>query len=427
MDEEETLHTKDQELQATHPLKKQVIISVIILIFLILGTIAVVLYGTGYRLGVKQGRPLVSRTGILVANSQPKGAQVSIDGHLTTATDTTINLTPGNYTIKISRDGYFPWEKKLRVEEKVVTEAYALLFPIAPKLESISSTGVQNPVVDPSRTKIAYNVSSQSSRKNGIYIYDLSTNPVMQLQGSARQIVDDTADIFSKALVSWSPDGQEILATIAAMPGRNQTTYALNPQSFNDTPRDVTAVLDITRQAWKKQDDEHQKARFYSLRKEVRSLIKNNFSILSWSPDDTKILYEASTSSELPFMIKPRLLGVTNAITEDRNIKQGSIYVYNIKEDVNVRLFDKLPPCDDPEQTSCESPVLWFPDSDHLVVIADKKIDVMDHDGSNRTTVYAGPFMNQYAFPWPDGSRIVILTNLNNQASTPNLYTISLK
>jgi len=42
-------------------------------------------------------------------------------------------------------------------------------------------------------------------------------------------------------------------------------------------------------------------------------------------------------------------------------------------------------------------------------------------------TLYAGPFIDHYVFPWPDGSKIVILTNLSNPSVAPTLYTIGLK
>lgn len=409
-------------------IRKQVAISLIILVFLIIGTIGVILYGTGYRFGIQQGKPTVSKTGILVANSEPRGAQVFIDGHLTTATDTTLNLTPGDYTIKIVKDGYFPWEKKLRIQEKVVTVADARLFPIALKLEGVSSSGVQRPVLDPQGTKIAFMVTSQSFRKNGVYIYDMTTNPVLTLQGTAKQIVDDTFDTFSKANLSWSPDSQEIMATIAATASRNASYYVLDATGFNDSPQDVTAVLDTTQDVWTKLSAAEEKSRMNSLKKAVRELISSDFSIISWSPDDTKILYEAKRDTTLPLTIKPRLLGITNALKETRTIKKGQIYVYNVKDDVNIKLFDSLPKeCKLEETGVCNPPLTWFPDSEHLIFVNDKKIAIMEYDGSNKTTVYAGPFLDHYVFPWPDGSKLVVLTDLNNALTEPNLYTISLK
>ena len=72
-------------------------------------------------------------------------------------------------------------------------------------------------------------------------------------------------------------------------------------------------------------------------------------------------------------------------------------------------------------------PLSWLPDSRHLIFVHDKKIDIMEYDGTNVTTVYAGPFVDSYVFPYSNASKIVILTNLGNPNITPNLYTLGLK
>src|SRR5579872_2180296 len=101
---------------------KKVLIYVGIFAFLVLGTIVAILYGKGYQFGFGNGRPEVTGTGLLVATSTPDGAQVLVDGHLTTATNNTINLAPGSYKITIEKDGYFSWEKQLVIQKEVVTK-----------------------------------------------------------------------------------------------------------------------------------------------------------------------------------------------------------------------------------------------------------------------------------------------------------------
>jgi len=78
-----------------HSLRRQVLIPLGILLALLLITSLVVLYARGYRLGFGKGTPSLAKTGILHAVSNPKGAQVYINDHLTSATDNSINLTPG--------------------------------------------------------------------------------------------------------------------------------------------------------------------------------------------------------------------------------------------------------------------------------------------------------------------------------------------
>src|ERR1035437_3683679 len=194
---------------------KKLIIPFLIVLFLTIATIFVVLLGKGYGLNLNgNGGPILSGTGLLVATSSPDGAQVIINGHLTTATDNTINLVPGDYDVKIYKEGYFPWEKKITVKKEVVSKADALLYPTAPQLTSITSVGVLNPVIDPSLSKIAYAVASQSAVKNGIYILDMSARPILTLQNASSQIAQDVSNTFSSSTLNWSPDSAQILAAI---------------------------------------------------------------------------------------------------------------------------------------------------------------------------------------------------------------------
>lgn len=416
----------DQETEKpkhTINIKRQILLPLLILLFLLGGTTAVVLYARGYRFGFERGTPRLAGTGLLVATSIPDGAAVSINGHLTTATDNTINLAPGEYTVEISKEGYFPWKKKLKVQEEVVAKADALLFPTSPKLESITATGVQDPIIDPSYTKLAYTASSQSAhRKNGVYILDMNSRPILTLTSAATQIASDEVDLFSSSVLSWSPDGQNLLASIPSTDPTTPTRYLLDTSGMNNNPQDITATLDSTQAVWNEEKVAKELARIQTLKSSLKQLISKNFRIIAWSPDETRILYQASESASLPLIIKPRIIGA-DTTPEDRNIKQGFIYVYDIKEDKNFKI--EIAPSI--LENSKTSPIMWFPDSKRLIYVHDKKIDILEYDGTNQTTIYAGPFIDHYVFPWPNGSKIVVLTNLGNENTPPNLYTISLK
>lgn len=403
-------------------MRKQLIISISIVVFLLLGTVFVILYGKGYRFGLtSEGKPGISGTGILVATSNPDGAQVFINGHLTTATNNTLNLFPATYTVRIFKDGYFPWEKKIKVEKEVVSKAEAVLFSTAPKLESITVTGADNPVLDPTQTRLAYTVASQSARKNGVYVLDMSNRPVLLLQGSSTQLADETVDTFSKATLSWSPDGKQLLATISA-PLQNPTTYLLSASGMNTNPQDVTETLTQIQAQWQQEEAVKTKAHLAGLKAKLQSVVAENFSILSWSPDESKILYQASRSATVPLIIVPRLIGV-DATTEERTIQEDHLYVYDIKEDKNYSI-DAVSPMSASETLKV---VKWLPDSAHLLYVHDKRIDLMEADGKNITTIYAGPFLDSYVFPFANISKVVILTNLGNPTIPANLYTIGIK
>lgn len=405
---------------AGYQMKKQIIIPILIILFLLLGTGLVILFGKGYKLNLNGGSPVLSGTGLLVATSAPDGAQVLINGHLTTATDNTINLAPGDYDIKIFKEGYFPWEKKITIKKEVVSKADALLFPTAPQLTSITNVGILNPVLDPTQTKLAYTVASQSAAKNGVYVLDMSLRPILTLQNASTQLADDTIVGFSKSTLTWSPDSAQILAAIPET--SLAATYLLQTNGMNQAPQDVTETIASVNTSWQKIKTEKDTAQMNSLPKKLRTVVATNFNILEWSNDDTKILYQASESASIPLIINPALIG-TDSTPQARDIKKGEVYVYDIKEDRNYLILSSLPTINEAKQL----PIMWYPDSKHLVYVHDGKIDMMEYDAQNQTTVYAGPFVDNYVFPWPDATKLVILTNLGNPSITPNLYTIGLK
>lgn len=398
--------------------KKQLLISLAILLFLGIGTTVAILYGKGYRIDFTGSKSILKGTGLLVATSTPDGAQVFINDHLTTATNNTINLAPGQYKVRIFKDGYFSWEKTIDVEEEVVSKAEALLFPTTPKLESITETGALSPVIDPSFTKIAYIVASQSARQNGIFVLDMGNRSLLSLSSGATQIADGTAVNFEKATLSWSPDGKQLLATVPTTASNRVTIYLLNATAMNNAPQDVTETLSTVTDGWQKIAADKQTAQLNTLKPTLKAFANSFMSNLQWSPDETKFFYTASDSAELAEIITPKIIGA-DSMQEDRNLVKGNVYLYDTKEDKNF-LVAKA-------EDIANEKIMWFPDSKHIIAVHDKKVDIREYDGANNTTVYAGPFADNYVFPWPTGDNIVVLTNLGNATILPNLYTISLK
>jgi Tol biopolymer transport system component len=220
-------------------------------------------------------------------------------------------------------------------------------------------------------------------------------------------------------MLTWSPDGKEILASVSGqtLTGQvvNPTVYLLKADQFNEVPSDVTSTLPTLLSNWDRQRARIERSKINSLPGKLSKATKD-FKIISYSPDGSKILYEASKSATLPIIKTPRLIGV-NATPESRDLKEGEIYIYDGREDRNYHL----------SKEDFQGTYNWLPDSSHLVFVKDKKIQIIEHDGTNKTTFYAGPFNPNYVFPWSDGTRVVILTDLGNSSISPNLYTISLK
>lgn len=316
------------------------------------------------------------------------------------------------------KDGYFPWEKKIVIEKEIVSPADALLFPIAPKLEALTTTGAEKPRIDDSRTMIAYTTASNSAEKNGIYVLDMNSRSILSIGRSARQIVDNRIDTMSLAKIEFSPDSTQLIASMAHQ--GYKSSYLLSTSSFNQIPQIITEdqILQIE-QVWQAQKAERHARFLASLSTPLQSVVTTQFTQLLPSPDADKILYEASKSATLPILLSPRLPG-SNSTPEERTITKGNLYIYDIKEDRNYLVLDK-------KGTEQTSQLIWHPDSKHLIFVQERKINIMDYDGINKTTVYSGPFLDEFVVPWPDGSNLLILTNLNNPHAPHNLYRIGLK
>ena len=68
----------------------------------------------------------------------------------------------------------------------------------------------------------------------------------------------------------------------------------------------------------------------------------------------------------------------------------------------------------------------WFPTSKHIFLVQKDKISIIEYDGVNLVDVYSGPFENSFAFPFPAGNRLLVLTSIGKD-TPPNLYAISLR
>lgn len=398
-------------------MKKLVLTSIIVALLIIGGTTLAILYAKGYRLQLQDGKTIVAGTGILTVNSSPQGAKVYIDGNLTTATNNQLNLAPGTYKVRIEKEGYFPWEKTLTVKKELVTEADALLFPTTPKFEPITISGVNNLTTDTSGTVLAYTVASASAQTDGVYVLDMNSRPLFPTSGLTSQIADDTVYDLSNAYLTFSPDSDQLLASTSGM--LNTTYYLLSTKGMNATPQNVTVTLPQINQAWQSEQELKVKKTVDALPKKVRPLANQFFKNMQVSPDQSKIFYTALKDGTLPLTITPRLPDL-NTTPEQRTVKAGNQYVYDMKEDRNYLIYQQ-------SDTGKAPHFIWFPDSMHLVFVQDKQIKVVESDGLNTTTVYAGPFNDDFVAVWPDGSNLVISTNFNASTTPSNLYRISLK
>lgn len=378
------------------------------------GAFLLIRLAQGYRPDISTRTLLPS--GLLVATSTPDGAQLYIDERLKSATNTTLNLSPGEYEVEIKKDGYTSWKKTLTIKKELVTKTDAYLFPTFPNFQSLTFTGAQDPVLSPDGQKVVFAVSESSVDKNGLWVLDLGDRP-LGLPRDPRKIVASAPGgrDFSTAELEWSADSKQILATLTILDEKEN--FLLEVNQLNPATRliDVTNQLDSIRADWQEEKELRFKAQSVKLPPTLLEILSDSAKNLEFSLDETKLLYTATASAQIPEELIPPL-PAPNSQPENRNLEPGKIYVYDLKEDKNFYLMDE----------NESKKLAWFPTSKHIFMVQEEKVTIVEYDGTNWVDVYTGPFENSFAFPFPAGNRILILTALGKD-TPPNLYAISLR
>lgn len=345
---------------------------------ILLVTLVLIQIGKGYRPDMSNGGK-IKPTGLLVATSTPKGAQVYVNGELKTATDDTISLDPGTYQVSIRKDGFIPWEKQIVVEKELVAQTNTTLFPIVPDLKSLTYTGAVNPSLAPNGTRILYavpnpsdaSVASASAQltaettesaefqnsleiaddKAGLWLLDLADLP-LGFSRDPRQLVtgDPAIGEWSQAEFVWSPDSQDVLALfypeVQADSEIDEATNAavVKPSrvyrlSVSDTiaPGQLVNIVNqyaLIMDEWNLEWETQATQQLNTLPKGLTELFATSAAELTFSPDETKIAYIATDSATLADAYIPPILAASTQ-TESRELVPGSLYVYDLKEDRN--------------------------------------------------------------------------------------------
>jgi len=371
------------------------------------------LYARGYRF---DGQTLRFKpSGLLVVKSDPSGAQVFVNGELSTATDTTLSLAPGTYDVSIRKEGFHSWNKRLLIEKEVVTEAIASLFRVAPSLSSVTFSGAVSPVLSPDGTRIAYVTapSKEDSQKGGLWVIETVNLPIGFARDPRRVTDGDLISSTSLGTVwQFSPDGREILVSLGA------SVFLLDSSTFTPQAKrvNVAARKEIILAEWEEERGTRLSSQIKILPDELIDVLQRKVSSIVFSPDETKILYTASGSATIRENLIKSLPG-SSSQKQERDIKEGHTYIYDIKEDRNF-LIDEGP--------EAARRFSWFPTSKHLVLSEAGKITIIDYDGTNRQLVYSGSYVSPHAYPFGSTSRLLILTSLGAE-TTPNLYSLTLK
>jgi hypothetical protein len=263
---------------------------------------------------------------------------------------------------------------------------------------------------------------------------------------------------FSNAEYIWSPDSKQILATLQENgnpEARYTRTYLLDATNLNTKPPDVTLTREGLVATWIDDWNNRESARNLKLATDPagQKIASDSATPIKWSYDNTMFLYTVSdglatsSPSTLPKVVPVNLntrgrtaTGSAGLVVQQETATASAEYkkLYNAQftnysAELNVKVYDLK------KRKSFDLPkaeyYTWYPVEEkadrkmqHLIMIDNGSISMIETDGANKSTIYSGPFEDKTVFPWPDGGRLVILTNFNMRAgSEPNMYTLNLR
>ncbi len=402
-------------MSQNNPERKSLLIVSFVFFLVTAGTIITSLFARGYQISFRKG-PLITATGLLSVTSKPESASVYINDRLVTATNDTVNLPPGEYQVKINKDGYLPWQKTFQVKKETVFQTDAQLFRSVADLNSLSLAGAINPVSSPDGTKIIFAVASASaSINNGLYIVELTDNLLLINKNIPRQLSANYPSLdWAKATFEFSPTSRQILANFS----QSSTSYLINlDQPVNQKSlQDVSLRLDIIRNEWKEQEIAIIASKIDTLPNQLKTIASTvSAQEVKFNSSDNKVLYLAQTDATLPDHIIDAPPAQSTQ-TQTREIKQGNYYVYDIKDDTNFLIGSK-------DEISL---IDWVPGTNNLYLVQSDEIKAVEYDATNMVTLFKGKFLPSLVSIMPDGSRLIILTTPYDSAPE-NLYTITIK
>jgi len=438
---------------------KSIVPKFVLLVFFIIILIVVIAYARGYRINFDEGT--VSSTGILSINSTPKPGRVYVNGQLKGATDVNLTLPFGRYTVEVKKDGYTSWTKSISLKGEIVMSLEARLFSKNPSLTPLTNLGVIKAIPMGNTDKLILISQTGDAEKDGVYLFEAGNKPLAIFPPLKpllmKSVLGENIDLTT-ATIDFSPNyRQGVMITFTTDAG--EIAYLIQLDDENTEPFEITASKNNVLTAWNDEKNIEALKIIETLPKKFVPIAVSSFQIISLSQDEKKLLYLAKSDADLPVVINPPLIG-TNQTQEHRNIKKGSLYIYDKKEDKNFLLpvtltIDEslfIPPATKEEITPTPETatstasvtvtprvwnealvrlvmekVQWYPTSDYIALMDTNQIKLMQYDGTNEEIVYAGPLQDHFYTISPDWN-LLVLINLNPKVNdSGDLYSVGIK
>jgi len=180
----------------------------LLILFLIIAPITV-FYSLGWRFNWTTKK--IVQTGVFYFKVWPKNAQVYLNGEFKKKTDIFFssayidNLLPGQYEIKIKKDGYYDWKKTLEIKKKEVTEGKNIvLIPQNPNFNLLSEK-IKDFFFSPNKEKVI--LKEEENEIWSLKLFDLDRNVKSHLINET-DVSKGKVELID---LRFSPDSKDIL------------------------------------------------------------------------------------------------------------------------------------------------------------------------------------------------------------------------
>ena len=168
----------------------------------------------------------------------------------------------------MGKEGYSNWQKDVEVKADLATEIKALLFPVAPQIKPLTSTGAVNPSLSPDSTKIVYGVSGD---RGGLYLLSMNQTPLPFRQDTRLLAKNQGSFDFTKSTFIWSPDSRQAVAQFKDEGGKVNANLLIEADKTDQDLRDISGSLNATLASWQEQLDNRAQTLALSVPESVKS------------------------------------------------------------------------------------------------------------------------------------------------------------
>jgi hypothetical protein len=300
---------------------KPVLTSILITLTIYTGALLIFLYVSGWRIDFTDQS--IKKIGVLTVESSPILSEIYVNDEYKGRTNKSMTLDIGKYDVKVSKEGYFDWNKEVDILEEKSTPVYPYLIRSEFKKENIYSSNI--PInkywVDEESSHLIFLTKEEDSFN--LFYYNLNPTflpinivPINTLNIPLRDNEDEIADVSmllspsgDLALLEITKSKTEsvqryIIPTTTQITYSNLTNYSINLDAFEE--------YQIT---WEEDEkflmlESTSEVISYSLNKENKQLLlRKNNSLDTWSTDKDGYFYifkhiENSNDSLLEYSLK---------------------------------------------------------------------------------------------------------------------------